>query len=327
MGWVGSILLLFWFLPFSARALTVSPPKIELTGDPGKTISGSFLLINEQEETKKFYTTFENFEAQGETGTPKFTAAVSGLGSWISAASTVTLKSGEQKEIPFTIAIPTNAEPGGHFAGIFLGTSPPELEGGGQVSVGAKVGVLILLRVSGAMKEGVNLLAFKPVRRFVSSLPAHFFYRLQNGGADRLKPEGEIVVRNIVGYKSARFPSNKNDSNVLPYSIRRFEVMWTGSKEADASSRIPAPVAPEGFWGHVKYEWQYFALGPYSAKLSFTYGKEHTLVSAKTYFFVFPWHLLIVLIPSVLLILWGGKKGISRYNKWIIAQARAAKEQ
>src|SRR3989338_1288867 len=172
MGWVGSILLLFWFLPFSARALTVSPPKIELTGDPGKTISGSFLLINEQEETKKFYTTFENFEAQGETGTPKFTAAVSGLGSWISAASTVTLKSGEQKEIPFTIAIPTNAEPGGHFAGIFLGTSPPELEGGGQVSVGAKVGVLILLRVSGAMKEGVNLLAFKPVRRFVSSLPA-----------------------------------------------------------------------------------------------------------------------------------------------------------
>jgi|GEM_PF-6399128 len=86
-------------VPFAAQALTVSPPKIELTADPGKTISGSFLVSNEQQSKKTFYTTFENFEAQGETGVPKFVAATEGLGAWITGVSQVTLDPGQEKKI------------------------------------------------------------------------------------------------------------------------------------------------------------------------------------------------------------------------------------
>ncbi len=237
--WAGSILLLVvGLIPFGARALTVSPPKIEITGDPGKTISGSFLLINEQDSTKKFYTTFENFEAQGESGTPKFTPGTTGLGSWMHAVATVVIAPGEQKDIPFTISIPKNAEPGGHFGAIFLGTSPPESEGGGQVSVGAKVGILILLRVSGAVKEGANLLEFRAQDRFTSSLPATLFYRIQNGGGDRLKPSGEVTIRNTVGLKSAQLPANKAESNVLPLSTRKFTILWSDD-ERSTTPRLP----------------------------------------------------------------------------------------
>ena len=59
------------------------------------------------------------------------------------------LASGQRAVVPFLITIPQNAEPGGYFAAVFLAVRSQKLVGGGQVSVGGKIGVLILLRVSG----------------------------------------------------------------------------------------------------------------------------------------------------------------------------------
>ncbi len=140
-----SIITLFVVLFFGSPsvknllALTISPARIEFSADPAQTIEGKFFLVNEQEGTQTFYSSVENFEAQGESGTPNFTAGKDGLATWVSLQSEVTLKKGEQKEIPFTIKVPKDAEAGGHFAAIFLSTTPIKAEEG-QVSVGAKIG-------------------------------------------------------------------------------------------------------------------------------------------------------------------------------------------
>ena len=177
-----------------ALALTVSPIKLELSGDPGKAVNGEFLLLNEQKEEKTFYASFENFEAQGETGAPNFVPGKEGLATWITAPARITLKPAEQKTVSFSIQIPKDADPGGHFAAIFLSTTPSQEQGGGQVAVGAKVGILVLLKVSGATKEGGGLLEFSSQnkQKFFSALPITFIYRFQNSGGDRVKPDGEI---------------------------------------------------------------------------------------------------------------------------------------
>lgn len=302
----------------AAQALTISPAKLELSSDPGKTISGQFTLINEQEDTKTFYSSAENFEAQGETGTPNFTPGNTGLASWVSAPAAITLKKGEQVTVPFKISVPVDADPGGHFAALFLSTAPPATEKS-QVSVGAKVGVLILLRVSGEVKEGGGILNFssQDKQRFFTSLPIHFVYRFNNGGNDRIKPEGVVQVTNTIGMKSAILNANPNQGNILPGSTRRFEVVWGPSAAESADA---------GFFTMVGREWNNFAFGKYTAHLDLQYGSAKKAESSYT-FFVLPWHLMIVVIVLLAFVFFGLAFALKRYNRWIVRKAQGVNNQ
>jgi len=304
-------------LPLEVAALTVSPVRIELTGDPGAVVKGELTLTNEQEGTRTFYSSFGNFEATGETGTPSFVPGEEGLATWIETASSITLGPGELKEVPYTIAIPQDADPGGHFAAIFWGTSPPKAEGGGQVSIGAKVGVLILLRVSGEIEEGGGVLEFsaKDKQKFFSSLPITFIYRFQNSGSDRIKPEGEITIKNMIGGTSVVLPANKSEGNILPQSIRKFEVSWNpkGIETVEKGS----------FFEELKREKANFAFGRYVAKLNLEYGTAKEEAQASFSFWVLPWRILVVAILILAIVAFLLIKGVKKYNQWIIARAKS----
>ena len=297
----------------SAHALTISPARLEINGDPGQTISGEFLLTNEQEGTRTFYSSSENFEAQGETGTPAFVPGNDGLASWISVVSQVTLKKGQMQKVPFTIQIPKDADPGGHFAAVFLSTAPSNAKSD-QVSIGAKVGVLILLRVSGDIKEGGGIIGFGTTDKGIlySTLPISFSYRFSNTGNDRSRPDGSIVIRDTIGLQAANIAANQTDGNVLPGSTRRFDVSWG----------TDAPLAAgAGFFEYAGYQWSHFAFGWYGATLNLTYGTAST-ASAHATVFVFPWQLLIIILVVLVVILFILSKGLKSYNRWIISKAR-----
>lgn len=309
-----------------ALALTVSPIKLELQGDPGKTVNSEFLLLNEQKEEKTLYASFENFEAQGETGAPNFIPGKEGLAVWITAPAQITLKPAEQKTVSFSIQIPEDAEPGGHFAAIFWSTTPPQGQGGGQVAVGAKVGILVLLKVSGATKEGGGLLEFgsQNKQKFFSSPPITFIYRFQNSGSDRIKPDGEIKIKNLFGGVSATLDANKGQGNILPASIRKFTVAWTGEEEQETSGKRQATSGQEqkeGFFGMVKKEWSNFALGRYTAELNLKYGQDNKEANASYGFFVIPWQLLSALFVIVAVLGFIATIGIKKWDRWIIAKA------
>ena len=194
------LIFTFWLIFVqSVFALTISPVKMEIKGDPGQTIHGQVELVNEQDETKTFYSSAANFEARGESGAPYFLPdTANGLASWVSVQERVILANGERKTIPFTIQIPKGTEAGGYFAAIFWGTSPPQAQGEGQVAVGGKLGVLILLSVAGEIKEDGGLLDLKiDTGRVSSFLPITFVYRFSNDGSERIKPVGELKVKYI----------------------------------------------------------------------------------------------------------------------------------
>lgn len=318
----GAVLLLVLSASFVPEALAVTvTPKLELTADPGETLQEVFKITNEERQSKTFYITFENFHAVDETGNPAFGGTPEDLATWISAPDSLTMGPGETKDIPITIRIPTTADPGGHFAAIFVQTDPPKNK---EVAIASKLGTLVLLRVNGDFAQAANILEFgtKNKQYLFSSLPVYFYYRFQNTGADHQKPVGDVVITNMFGRTSKILPANPETGSVLPKSIRRFETVWannSGNLEEEVNPTLPTP-AGKGFWNATKYELHNFAFGTYTAKLKVVFGtKALQSANATTTFFVFPWHVLLIFIILLLLVFIVGKFGLRRYNRYIIS--------
>jgi len=312
----------FLYLPLlKVQAVTISPVRLEITGDPGTTVHSEFTLVNDQPEAKIFYTNFENFEAQGETGAPNFTPGKDGLATWMSAPSAITLEPQEKKVVPFSITIPVGAEPGGNFAAIFLGTSPPDTSGGVKVSIGGRIGLLILLKVSGPVKEGGGLLEFFATnkKKIFTSLPINLSYRFSNTGSDRVKPAGEIVVKNTFGLTSVKLDANPSEGNILPGSIRKFEIPW-GTPLRDSDKR--------GFFTMAGRQLTNFHFGYYTAKLQLVYGTDSVQnITGTTHFWIIPWQLLLILLIIIGAVVWFFTVGIKKYNHWIIRRARLTRKR
>ncbi len=310
--------------PSIAKAITITPPRIDLDGDPGSKVSSEFKVMNEGSTSITYYTQVENFEAKDESGNPQFVQSKEGLATWISVPSSIAVAPGEKKTIPYTVNVPKNAEPGGYFASIFIRTTPPATSGG-EVSIGARLGTLVLFRVNGDIQEGVNILEFstKDKKRFYSSLPVELYYRFQNTGADRVKPAGDVIIKNILGMKAKILPANKSEGSVLPRSIRRFEMAWmNGGGGQESKEAILTPHVPGSFFSEAKYQFSHFAFGYYTANLDITFGQNNNTAKETFRFFVIPWQLLIIVVVGLalvvtilrLLLRWYAKRVIRKHS-------------
>lgn len=303
-----------------AKAVSLTPTRFEIRGNPGETLTEEILVTNETSATETLYPSFSNFQAQGESGSPAFVEPQNDLGTWmVTGEPFLKLSPGQQKVVPFTVNIPKNAEPGGHFAVIFWGNSPTGSNNG--VSVGAKTGVLVLLSVNGDVKEEAGLLNFNTIDKqfFYNTLPVSFEYRFKNDGGDRIKPTGEITIRDTVFFPAEYLDANPAEGNVLPNSTRKIKVDWV-KYERPSDYTVPNNIFKK-FFSDAYFEWKNFAVGLYSANLNVAYGAQDAHVKKTVFFFVFPWQLLIVLFLIFIIIFLGGKMLIKRYNRFIIEKA------
>ncbi len=293
------------------EALTLSPVKIEITGNPGQTLYTDIELLNEQNEPKEFYPSYENFEPSGDTGSPYFVGAKDGLATWMQAGGRVSLAPLERIKIPLSITIPKETEPGGYFAAVFFGGQDPKTQEGGEVSIGGRLGVLVFLRVAGDIEEGGGVLEFNaPGGRFFSQLPIAFSYRINNTGGDRIVPRGTVGVKNSFRSTVTTFSANESEGSVLPNSARRFESTW----------KILEPKA-EGFFAIAKRQLSDFHFGWYTAVLDLSWGTTDTKNQNSYHFFIIPWQLLSI----VILLLGAGRFSLRKYNQWIIARSVASR--
>jgi hypothetical protein len=310
-----------FLLPNSAHALTISPVRFEINGDPGQTLNHEITLINEGAQTETYYTSYSNFEAQGESGSPAFVEPKEGLGTWMNIQDSVTLAPGQQKIIPFNITIPKDAQPGGNFAVIFFGSTP----GGQGVSIGSKTGILILLSVNGDVKEQAGLVEFnlKDKKHFYKQLPVGFFYRFSNQGGDRVKPTGSVVIRSILGFTVKKVNANPNDGNVLPNTTRKFEPEWSKRDTVDERDQQLELNEKYSFIKEVKSQWYNFAFGIFRAKVVASFGTENQIVKSNAvYFVVFPWELLLVIIVIGIPLFFIMRTLLRRYNRSVIRKAQ-----
>ena len=285
--------------------IQVSSPIYNFGINPGESAQEIIKIRNVSDSTKTFYPEVADFKAAGETGTPSFIKSdeaasyTYSLASWITISKEpITLKANESAALNFTINVPKDAEPGGRYAGILFGTTPPTATGTG-VAISNKVGSLVLVRVSGKANEIATLKEFSTNKNFFEKPPVDFLVRVQNSGNVHLVPKGNIEIKNMFGRSVASLPLNAKNGNVLPDSVRRFD------KTSDGLSWSPGG----------------FTFGRYKAQLLLTYGSSAKNLSGEVTFWIVPWKQLLVIGLATLIVLLLLILGVKRYNRYIVAKA------
>jgi hypothetical protein len=301
------------------QALTISPPLKEFTADPGTEFGDIIKLINDQGTEKTFFATIEGFRARGEKGEPEFfqTTDETQLATWIALEQTsVTLKPREKKEIKYKISVPEKASTGGHYAAIFWSSQEPEATGITGIGVVTKIGSLLLVGISGEIKEEMKLIDFSTPFKFYNRLPVNFNIGFENTGNVHLKPKGNIKIEpKVLGIGKGEATVNEGGGNVLPESVRRFESTW--QKAAIPESKAKNIFSK--FFEELQIEWKNFALGYFRANLFVLFGQaEPQIVEKSLNFWVFPWRVILIVLIIAALIIWLLIKGIKAYNHWIV---------
>lgn len=292
----------------SAKALTLSPPTVEINAKPGEVVQVVAKLYNDTASVLDIKPGALSFTSKGERGQPDFFEDKTGLDlqHWITVPSDVALAPQERRSVVIAVAVPKNADPGGHYAAIFWGTQPPKVENSGA-GIQGQIAMLILVNVEGNAKADASIIEFRPVSKFVTHLPADFIVRVQNTGSVHVHPAGDLMIRNMFGRRAVTLPFNIQPStgNVLPKSIRRFDLSWFKQGVELGQSE----------WYK---EWNNFAFGRYTAELAATYGPSNKLFTAKTTFWVFPWMVCIVMLIGLALVVFILRSLVMRYNRYIV---------
>lgn len=256
-----------------AAGLTIIPPKFELFANPGDVVSETIKVRNDSDSPLVFGVLVEDFSSSGEEGGVVLeegeTDTTYSLQDWIEPGATnITLQPGEEQVFPFTINIPKDAEPGGHYASILFQLGNGETTPG-VTSVQHRLGSLVLMRVSGNVNEEASVETFAaPV--YSRSGPITFSLRVQNNGTTHVRPTGTIIVTNLFGQKVDEIPLNS--ANVFPGAIRKIDTKWS----------------PGNLLGH------------YTATLVASYGQQSLPMTAATSFTVAsPLSLIMLVVGSI----------------------------
>ena len=292
----------------SGQALEIAPPVLNLTANPGQTLNTQVSLRDISSSALIVTGEVNDFVASGEDGTPKILLDDSepnpySLKDWVAPLPSLTLQPRQIENLPVTINIPADAAPGGYYGVIRFTATPPELEGQG-VSLSASLGALVLLRVSGDVKESLTIEEFSVSRdgttgTLFESTPLQFIERIKNTGSVHLQPAGQVTITDMFGKKVAAVNVNLPPRNILPQSIRKFE------QPLDSS---------------VLGNKQLF--GRYTADLRVTYGDSGQEVLASTTFWVIPYKLIGIAVAALVIGFIALRIGIRRYNQHIIKKAR-----
>lgn len=293
----------------TGQALEIAPPLITLNVNPGQTIHTQLNLRDVSSGNLVVTAQVNDFVAAGEDGTPKILldttqASPFSLKDWVSPIPQMLMKPREIRNLPITFNIPANASPGGHYGVIRFSAVPPELKGTG-VSLSASLGALVLMTVSGNIKDQISIQEFSASKggktsSLFESAPINFEERLKNTGNSLEQPAGQVTVTDMFGKKIATVNVNLPPRYILPDSTRKF------SQPLDSS-----------VIGNKKL------FGRYHATLNLKYGagNKQTLTSSLS-FWVIPYRLMGAIIVILIVGFFALRYFIRGYNERIITRAQ-----
>jgi hypothetical protein len=296
-----SIIFLFLFtinfsLAQDVAGVGIKPVIIEDKIDPNTVKTYSVELKNLSPVEQTFYLSKRDIIDVREGGVPVFADAHSQktgfeLSDWISLEKDfVTIPAGMSQGVNFTLNVPENAVPGGHFGGIMVSVEPPEMKTSGA-GIGYEVANIVSIRVSGDVLESAQIRQFSTEKFIHSGIDVNFLIRVENEGNTLIKPTGPLEISNMFGKKVATLQFNETLSGVFPKATENFEIKWEDDQV--------------GF-------------GRYEAILSAVYGDDgrKSTMSSTVTFWVLPMNIvgpaLGVLVVLFLIIYFGVKIYIKR---------------
>jgi len=282
-------LLLICLIPSLVNAqeavtLSVAPTLYDMSAEPGQRWQSNLKIINVNNFDLTVYIEVVNFVPRGEGGDVRFIpvnpseASGSTLAEWFTITNQPIIVPREKTvEVPLTVDVPVGASPGGHYAAILVGTKPLLTDDSeANLKTAQIVTSLFFARVAGAVIESGSIREFTTTKKYLSSPEVTFSLRFENKGNVDLQPQGDIKIYNMWGQERGTIPINQytNFGKVTRDSIRNFNFVWKG-------------------------EWSISDIGRYSAVTTLGFGlSEKSFASAKTYFWVIPFKLLLGILAG-----------------------------
>jgi len=283
---------------FAQTAIGISPLIFELTGNQGEVIENYLKIYNPSGDIIGIKMEVEDIAPSGEAGQvivelPE--TETYSLAKWIKTEpEEFNLKPGEEKLVKFTITIPENAEPGGHYGTVLGGIKAVTGAGGTGAVVVQRVGALVLLTVPGAMKEELAVKDFS-TPRYLEYGPIPFTIRFENKGTVHVKPTGYVTVTNWLGQKVG--DAGFSPLNVLPGGVRKFETTL---------------------------DKKWLLAGKYTATLSGSYGMSNIpFAPVVITFWAFPWKMGLGILIVLILFILSRKRWIAAFRVLIRGEGRS----
>jgi len=227
------------------------------------------------------------FVPAGTQGGADLSDDATGVVDWTSVSpKEFVLEPGQKQTVTFLITIPANETPGGHYLSILssLGSESAQGGEGGAVTVGQRIGSLVLLRVAGEVIEDLSVTSFS-APSLAAKGPIEFKLLDKNEGTVHVRPAGQITITNTFGSEVAQI--GLDAQNVLPDSEREFVAVWdTG-----------------------------WTIGLFTAEYVAVYGSDGSVAKASTTVIIFPWPIatpVLVLILGLALVIIKGRRRLSR---------------
>ena len=200
--------------------------------DPGDRFSTSITVTNPASTPNQFTIGVQDISNIDQSGKPVFSSSSVpdyGLSTWVTVPNpTVTIPAGGSVTVPFTIAVPKTAAPGGHYGAIFAsyGATKPVLNGAG---IGYQVGALIDLRIAGNANEQADVREFSTDKALYQSPNVTFTATVADEGNVLLRPRGPVDVTNMFGQKVGKIIMNDSNEAIFPGTSRTFTAQWIGN--------------------------------------------------------------------------------------------------
>jgi hypothetical protein len=273
---------LFFAVPQASAEMSLTttaiPPKVELKGDPGQTLSATLKVRNDSGSTQYYSIAVEDFVVIDSVGTPVPVTTKTNnrwsLKNWISAPSEIPVDAGGIQILNVTIKIPMTALPGGHYAMLTYtpnaSEKPGDLKQTGNI-ITQRVGTLFYVTVSGPVTEKASITKFS-APQFTEQGPVLFSGTIESLSDVHVNPKGTITISDPLNSKVAEVVVDAG--NVFPETVRDFTATWNQK------------------WG-----W-----GRYKAALNLTYGATGTL-TATIFFWLFPIRLVIYALVALIAVL------------------------
>ncbi|MCX6781707.1 MAG: hypothetical protein NTW66_01095 [Candidatus Magasanikbacteria bacterium] len=267
----------------ASAQLSISAYPLSVRGklDPGQSMQANVTVTNPNDFDIRVRPEKENLsggaegviQLQGEKDIPW------GIASWIKFddSNDFLLKPKEHRKVFFTIDVPANAEPGGHYGAVLfraLSATAEENEQSG-VEVSGRVGSVLLFEISGNVINDATVSEII-APKFIGHGPLKISFKFKNGGNSYFSPEGEVVYSNFW---------NKS------YDAWRPRVVFPGFERTFDSA-----------WNRK------FLFGPVKITINSRVQENGLIIPAKSIIiWAFPWQEALIILAAILILLFGIK--------------------
>lgn len=213
----------------------VGPGRAEVTVKPGQSVTQLIMITNRMSDARVFRLSVEDMSGSAD-GSKNVVLLGDQKGPYslkdyiTFPVDTVTLNLNERAQIPVTITMPLNAEPGGYYGAVLVSTVQSDAVVSDPTAprspIVARIGTLFFITVPGDINVSGSVTDFSTLNHqsWFQSGPINLTITFQNTGSMHLNPYGEVDVTNMFG-EPVGFVT-LDPWFVLPQSLRLREVTW-----------------------------------------------------------------------------------------------------